>query len=343
LFAFIHSQDVARRKEVEELILKIQTLLISRKDGVDVQNAAEDLLRNTDYDRFDGGIRWGLSGKKDPAPCDSDAGGGKGLPSKTALNTLRQANAIQDKLDALRRALPTLQWELFSRWWEYDHKNSDKIKGDVRKLSARLLNLANTGPQDIRGAHESVAEKISHVKLPCEPSTKERYHQYQDPTAGLRCGWPKDHTEETKVVMGDDLDLPAAPSAVHSSAAQQLVDELVKVMPEKFEQAMVKGLVDAFLIASDTGSFSDKQPKWAKQPWCPLFLEWEVEYYHTPHECWSLDRYSTNGSDTVTHIRWGIKPGKDVSAEAGVTNVHKVDGRVCEAMTSDSQCGPDKG
>ena len=332
-------------EEAANLILRIQTLLIEQEDGVPEQDAAEDLLRNTDYDRLGGGMRWHFSGKEENTGSTKDK---EVIPPEDALTALRDVNAIQAKLDTLRRTLPTLQWELFSHWWKFlcdrgKDRNLDPTKVDVSNLSARLDKLlAKEGPQSVYHALPQLIEKTlnEQVKLPCEPAASSRFHQHQDPTLliyGLESGWPKDHTEETKAHLGAQLKAehfyapPVTLSGGDSGSnglqsRRKLMEELIKVIPNKPEAA---NFMNAFLNFSDTGENTEEQPVWTKQPWSPLFLEWEVEYYHIPYEHWSMDHYQANSSSTMEHIRWGIKPNTNISTIGGVRdNMRKVDGRV---------------
>jgi len=338
LFTYIQTRSPCEQTELEKLILKVQTLLISQDDGVDDQEEAEDLLRNTDYDRFEGGVSWHLSGTDDTSN-NRDEGSTNVLPSDDALDALRQANAIQAKLDTLLRTLPALRWELFTHWWKFlcdrgHGRNLETVKEEVTLLSSRLEKLlADTGPQSINELPTFIQKIIEEqVKLSCEPAAVDPFHQYQDATlliAGLKSGWPKGHTKETKASLNVHLVVPALAAGTDPSEAQKLMDELLKVMPAKLKPETVEQLANAFLNIGDTGKNPGGQAEWTGQPWSPLFLEWEVEYYHIPYECWSMDRHQVSNLGTMEHIRWGIKPGVDVSTIPGVLgNMRKIDGRV---------------
>ena len=51
------------------------------------------------------------------------------------------------------------------------------------------------------------------------------------------------------------------------------------------------------------------------QPWFPLFIEWEVRYYHIPWEAWEFDRFHKRDlyENPVCWQRYGLKPDSVVS------------------------------
>jgi hypothetical protein len=343
LFTYLQSQDSSEIQPVEELILKIQTLLLNQDDGVDEQAQAEDLLRNTDYDRFEGGVHWHLAGDNDDDgdTLDDDTDPPI-LPPEENLKNLRQANAVQAKLDVLQRTLPKKQWELFAVWWKYlcdraAQRNTEEIKKEVLALTERLEKLlAPDGDQSIGVAlPANILDLILKVKMPCEPGAAERFYQQRDPTlliAGLESGWPNDHLEESKATMGAQLKAPQffAPSPGDGSGGgslNSLIDAIIAVIPAKLQSEATK-LANAFLAVGD-GNNPDEQAVWQSQPWCPLFLEWEAEYYHIPMDHFALDKHDVNSHGTVEHIKWGIKDSVDLSAIPAIKeNVRTINGRV---------------
>ncbi|KAA8897746.1 hypothetical protein FN846DRAFT_229229 [Sphaerosporella brunnea] len=341
LFTYLQSQE-ADEESVEDLILRIQTLLLNQDDGVDEQAQAEDLLRNTDYDRFEGGVNWHLAGDTADDDDDGDDTEPPLLPPEENLRILRQANAEQAKLDVLERTLPKKQWELFSVWWKFlrdraAQRNKETIKAEVRQLRERLEKLfAPTGDQSVGGAlPANILDLIMKVKMPCEPGAAGRFFQQRDPTlliAGMESGWPAQHLEESKATMGAQLSAPhffapAPGGRAGEGDANALVDEIIAVLPATIRAEATK-LANAFLAVGG-GNNPDDQAIWKAQPWCPLFLEWKMEYYHIPFEHFALDKHDVNSSGSAEHIKWGIKDSVDLSSIASIKeNVRIIEGRV---------------
>lgn len=342
LLAYIHSHKPG---EAEELILKIQTLLLAQEDGVDADIAAEDLLLNADYDRSTGGIAWFLSENQNADEHPPD-------PKDPRLVALRLANATQAKLGTLYRTLPALRWELFTYWWtylcdpKYGGEDPTTIEKKVRKLSDRLAQiLAEKGPQSVYyELPKSIGEILTAKgEVIAEAGTAERFYQYQDPTlliAGLESGWSEGHMEDTPALSSahfkgnrfSALHIDGA-SADTQSARDEMEKLILKVMPSKLEpKTVAMGVVDAFLVFDDKGKnlVNDlEQNEWNGQPWCPLILEWEAEYYHIPFESWQMNRLRVNKPGTTEHVQWGFPDDKDVSKIEGVLeNFRRFHGRV---------------
>ncbi|KAF8627118.1 hypothetical protein AX15_004532 [Amanita polypyramis BW_CC] len=342
LLAYIRSH---KQGEAEELILKIQTLLLSQEDGVDDQIKAKDLLLNTDYNRFTGGIAWHLFQNTNQSIDDHPS------VSEEDLAALRKANAYQAKLSTLHRTLLAAQWDLFCYWWTYlcdntyGGKDILQIKREVSNLSNRLSQiLSKTGPQSVYYELPNIIGQILTGKSGrpiAEAGTADRFYQYQDPTlliAGLESGWPQGHMEDTKALSGahfkgERFSVLDGAGADDTSAREEIELIMKKVMPSKLEPTTVAmKVVDAFLNFDDMGEnlVDDlKQETWKGQPWCPLILEWEIEYYHIPFEDWRMNSFRVDKSDAVEHVQWGFPSGTDVSKIKGVLeNKRTIGGRV---------------
>ncbi|KAF8511749.1 hypothetical protein JB92DRAFT_3117693 [Gautieria morchelliformis] len=336
LLAYISSHDDVGT--TEQLILKIQTLLLQQSDGVDAQLQAQDMLLNRDYSRVEGGVHWYMSGENpdESAPLQ---------PSETQLETLTKLNAFQQKFDTLRRLLPQARWDLFSEWWRYvcdegAGRDEEPMKSRVKQLTDRLEELIGTSDK----VEESIVDYLPRMvtelskELPVEPGASARFHMQQDPTiliAGLESGWPRDHTEKSEVTMTSYI------RATTRVALPDVLTDMVAKLPTEYHDT-AKLLLEGFLgvgsnpeaairayAASGKDAATIEPQFWSMQPWSPLFLEWEGEYFHVPFDkFWSLEERQTGTPNKV--LRYGIKSDEDLSLPAHdlINNKRTVSGRV---------------
>ncbi|MCJ1355361.1 MAG: hypothetical protein MMC33_005352 [Icmadophila ericetorum] len=91
-------------------------------------------------------------------------------------------------------------------------------------------------------------------------------------------------------------------------------------------------IVAAAATASATNPNSPLPPlpwrdRWNGQPWFPLFVEWEAEYFHIPFEDWGLDERKMPGPTGVHYwFRYGINDG--VQLQDKVSDTRTASGRI---------------
>ncbi|CAI4214895.1 unnamed protein product [Parascedosporium putredinis] len=332
-------QDIDTKElgRLEELILGLETHLLARDDGVETQQQARDLLYNWNYVRADGGQAWNISGK-------TTKESGAARPDPGLLGDLRTLNREQQLMDAIHRTTTRLRWDLFSEWWRYvtDRNLTGDNKADEKQdriVKARVNDLGNRiDALDLRAkACQTTISQLSKGEH-MQPGAKPAFYQQRDPTlvvGGVSSGWPHDYLDtlqvriDSQIVAAEDPDIPRW---------QGFTDTLLPKLPEKL-RTTIKRLVSEFtslsrvtqpqepaltgvqqlpLFHDDLAGAKLKgawRDRWNDtQAWFPLFLEWQVEYFHVPYDKWTLESRGSRTS-TVSQLRYGIPASTDLAGD----------------------------
>ena len=346
---------------LEHWIASLERHLLARDDGVETQNQASDMLYNWNYVRVDGGEIWNAAGMDE---ASSDQPGGTPLK---LIETLSKLNTQQAMLDSISRAKTQLRRDLFSLWWRCvtdpveEGGNDSKYKADVNKI---MLAIASYESQ----ADICTTEINSLADSSVKKAAKTPFHQQRDPTllvAGIRSGWQHDYLDKLLVRLSEQTIKRRPAQGGKDIEWDRFNDKLVNKLPKDL-RGCIKDLVEEFLsyrpeapsigdsnarktttaplfhdqlsYATPRPSTLDTEPspplwrdRWNdRQPWFPLFLEWEVEYHHIPFELWELKKRGSRSS-TLAQLRYGIPKDTDLSKWSKLSeNVdkHRIEGRV---------------
>lgn len=343
LLAYCHARndENGESKEVaklEEDILALESLLQARDDGVEGQREAKDSVYNWSYTRSPGGTRYFFAEADGQADTDQPM-----EPEREAILKLRELNLTQSLLDSCNRAMLQYRWDMFSLWWKYasDLGQSDNQGNDHNeafKAEAGRISSHISGLQTRIGQLQTRVENLLHptgasvnLLATVEPSSEPVFYSATDPTVligGIPSGWPLDYL--------DNIFIRAPYQTITTQSGQdassQLPDDLetlsdliVSKLPTVLETA-AKALLAEFHILRPAGNvsgdpdqgrfypqFHDQlttderwRDQWGdRQPWFPLYAEWEVEYTHVPFEFWKLDEHTSRLSADKL-VRYGI-------------------------------------
>ncbi|KAI1163758.1 hypothetical protein F5B18DRAFT_618033 [Nemania serpens] len=260
-----------------------------------------------------------------------------------------------------------LRRDMFSLWWkcvtdQYPSKSKDQLnKAEVEALEKRFNSLQNQRKTCLANMKTLLDVSGSKVKPGAQPA----FYQQRDPTllvGGVNSGWQYDYLDDLLVRIDEQV-VKCKKEDGRSAPTWEIFDQtLSKKLPADL-QSTIKSLVSEFLVfrpgepqqpdlgASKTtstplfhdifsshnprpGITSDEpKPEWrdrwnASQPWFPLFLEWEVEYYHIPFEKWDLS-VGTSRSSVLSQLRYHISDSVDLSNRAPKElDKHLIQGRV---------------
>ena len=322
--------------KLEESILAIQSLLHARDDGVEGQREAKDTVYNWNFTRSPGGIHYFLSGDSK----DNQDGKEKPIqPDEEGQKLLAQLNQKQLLRDSCHRSCSQLRWDMFSRWWTYitDVKNRHKSSAELVQNIKDLAKQITTTAQQIEKLENDIKELLPNPDLDStgplrsvKSGTLPFFYRARDPTVligGIDPGWPSDYLERVSArlpsqAISPNSELPASLRSVADTALQVLG----KVLPDPLLHGLQILLCEFFALTPTGADDSTTVPtgkvppqfhvplegdgyrrdQWGdKQPWRPLYMEWEVEYTHIPFDYWSLDELSARLSDNK-QIRYGI-------------------------------------
>ncbi|KAI1270209.1 hypothetical protein F5Y18DRAFT_367534 [Xylariaceae sp. FL1019] len=331
-------------ERVEEDILALYSLLHARDDGVEAQREAKDEIYNWNFTRSSGGTRYHISSDVDEEKDTSTKTSLKLDDELTKrLSTLNNTQAL---LDATNRALQQRRWDMFSQWWHYvsdvgnrgdnqglqqliDRKFKyaiDPIARDIEQLDAVVGELETGVRNQLSGKDEHGNPEPVHWLKDAKAGTSPFFYRSCDPTillGGIESGWACDFMDKVQVRRKSQLLGSADSLTAPFSGLAQLTDQK---LPAEFRDAVRSLLSEFSVLLTDTvesGSeahgkeyrpqFHDKngsgrwRDRWGdRQPWFPLYAEWEVEYTEVPFHEWKLDEQTARLSAGKV-VRYGVK------------------------------------
>lgn len=324
LLAYIHANH---EDELENDIFRIAALLRAQSDSVTDQQAAETEVQNYNFTTEGGGTHYIMSVDNE-RPAQP--------PSAEDQSHLKEINQAQALINSAEHAQTTTQWDMFSLWWKYTtdpDKGTGGIDGEYKLKADGLWSKYET----LRGLLEQQHSRrqASLGKLSQEPKTATfpEFNLATDPSVvvvGARAGWPEDFLQNLLCRLDYQIDAFQSPSATEG-------DDIVKCLPSVLQRT-ARALLREFLentpaivgeelevvgaayktvppLYHDQGDPSQEQDenapwrdRWeSTQPWFPLFVEWEVEFFHVEYDKWTLDA-STSWADKRKKFRHAIKP-----------------------------------
>ncbi|KAJ5105024.1 hypothetical protein NUU61_002371 [Penicillium alfredii] len=311
------SDETPEQKQLENDIHMLEPLLRAQDEKVDLHRVAVDEVQNWNFARESGGSHWHLQ----------SADGEKATkPSPREVDALEALNNAQRVLDSTQRQVIQLQWDMFAHWWRFVSGDVDspttKTEIDtLRALVKELLDLAHRQKDIIQKKLLVFRQKPQEGVLP-------EFSQPRDPTllvSGIEAGWPDDYLDDLQVRLESQLVHGEVPDSDLSLYG-------VKTLPEHLV-GTAKALVGEFTTLKDPNAVGDKghpvplyhdrgkynasdsRDQWANtQPWAPLFLEWQAEYFHIPWADWELSPGLTPQCKDQIDNRWrlGIDPSKNL-------------------------------
>ncbi|KAI3333392.1 hypothetical protein F4824DRAFT_250087 [Ustulina deusta] len=344
LISYCHARTSQNEDEdvrkLEEDILALETLLYARDDGVEAQREAKNTVYNWSFNRSPGGLHYHLSGQD-----DSGANKQPVEPEQPVILKLRELNQTQGLFDSCGTAMKQYRWDMFSLWWKFmsDVGNSgDTSNDEIREKIETFKKAADALSTDINGLQSRMEELQGEVEgLLAVPEDGSKnlletakaaslpvFYQANDPTVligGIPSGWPLDYLENVAVRSPSQTvsakDISALPAALKSLSAllqdklpdvlkvpaDALVTEFYTIRPGSDDDPG-QDLVHTFYPQFHDQVTSDQswRDQWGdRQPWFPLYVEWEAEYTHVPFDYWKLDEHTPRLSSPEM-VRYGI-------------------------------------
>ncbi|KAK0667212.1 hypothetical protein QBC41DRAFT_279504 [Cercophora samala] len=314
-------------RQLEEDIFNLRAYLrMQENTSVEAYRKATDSLMHLNYSRSSGGTQFTFPVSRDPQK-----------PDKDDLANLRTLNNAQRLLDASLRSLKHRRWELFSLWFKHFSTADTSIQAspkDVQDAQDRYDALVNVVTQQT-AAVEEAKKKVGNAIEAVHPE----YYQQGDPTimvGGVRSGWAHDFLDKVKVRL-DSQTIQASDdvlSTINLNALQnrsippgvwevmvRLLGEFCSLGSNDDKSTDVNQMPlyhDTGVEDADSNTDNAEAPLWRdrwnnRQPWFPLFVEWEAEYVHVPWEDWILQK-SVSGSSGLERTSYRIASDKDLTS-----------------------------
>lgn len=204
---------------------------------------------------------------------------------------------------------------MFSCWWTYvsDVSNKEETDNNLRftEQTRKISDCLNALQDRITGLQSHIygllnpASQAQNLQENAKTGTLPFYYRGQDPTVlvgGIDSGWPSDYLEKVSVRLPVHV-IPLPSTSTLPDALSDLITLVKRLLPDTLTLA-AEALSSEFYALGPDGSqsgdppagkcypqFHDKKAngRWRdlwgdRQPWFPLYAEWEVEYTHIPFE-----------------------------------------------------------
>ncbi|KAH8693994.1 hypothetical protein BGW36DRAFT_430016 [Talaromyces proteolyticus] len=307
------SDETPEQEKLENDLHLLEPLLRAQDEKVNVHRVAVDEVQNWNFARESGGSHWHIQ---------SQEGEKTKIPSDDEIEGLEKLNNAQRVLDSTQRQIIQLRWDMFSHWWRYVSGDVDSptTQTIIESLKARVNDLLGLVTQQSKFINNQLLGNQKAFPQKPQQGVLPEFSQPRDPTllvSGIQAGWPDDYLDDLQVRLDNQL---ISSDLTDDEAAKYGIKQLPS---ELFQTA--KGLVGEFNRLSDPGAVggnghytplyhdkgkhgaADLRDQWAKtQPWAPLFLEWQVEYFHIPWEDWSLSEALTPECKDKIDKRWRL-------------------------------------
>lgn len=285
--------------------------LILGDDDIDSQMKAIDSIASGDWIPHSAEVIWKVStetqddktNNQKPPPLD-DVG----------IKTLNDLNEAQRAINGCEREMAYLKHLMFCKWWNTvvarnSRGNRDallqRMREDVGILVKRIETLEKT-MKDLRDSTKFSKEKLSLTGHAVQYSTSSPFVAHKDPTvlfAGVTSGWPKGFAEPATARLANQLNISTEKAGLKGifPLFEEKLGFLKKHFPD-FEK-VVESLTGEWAYNYQREKLKLGDPSWPlpmymndeddyknTQGWFPIFLEWDVEYYHIPWNLWILEQ-----------------------------------------------------
>jgi hypothetical protein len=287
-FLDAHSEDAGKIFEMDKDtgknlandITGMAQFLYATADSYDARVQAQDLINRQSYAKGEGGLRWTSALR--PLP-----GGKPAVPTKEDIELLTTLNDLQTKLDASKRKLRSLQWDLFAEWWKYvsefirDQNKLDRIAHYQPIVTDLVNSIGKDSNSGLQNTINKLQAKIDDLNDPTKvkSSVKDFYYTRSDPTlciAGLGSGRPQDFINPLTITLDHEL-------KGDTTSVDALFTGGTNPVPTDHDlQATARKLLAECLKNADTQNGITDPPRttgfqaWGdRNPFVPLFIEWE--------------------------------------------------------------------
>ena len=303
LFGWLRAQD-GDQSANHTALMKLQSFVLDTNDDLDSQLQAQDLIATNNFIALSGGKQWHFATPgKQASTANADAA--PAIPSSDDIDKLKTLNNYQALLDARVRERNSLKTQMFDLWWKclVDQGKSstslsiDQMKSARNDLRIRLddnLYNADTGQTVVKEAIAVLSNDFQPNINPIQTIAASSFYIQQDPTifiAGMSPKWPQNFNDDLKVRGWDqvqredneDLNMTKIESFYPYRLDHPTADAIFRILNEGYN------LRQNLVYSPEAPLYYDDQDRFdGNNGWFPLFIEWEVEYYHLPWEYWEF-------------------------------------------------------
>ncbi|KAK3376172.1 hypothetical protein B0T24DRAFT_572793 [Lasiosphaeria ovina] len=311
-------------------------MLVARDDDVDSQRKAADEVAGHSWVASKEDTLWRLPQKGE----GGDEQAQSFIVTDEHRDQLLTLNALQRQCDTCVREEEQLLHQLYGCWWNacglrklpadvlVSRRGQVKRQaGDIGKRFHSLSQRKNVLKLEIETAKTGL-EKLLGVEKKLIAAPARPFGRHQDPTilvAGAKSGWPPAFDKPLPVRLASEV---APSTAVPPAPSEAWLDGILPNLAEPLKPLLREfSLVDEAARRSatwDKSPYAGLEDMQDVQGWFPLFIEWELEYYHIPFSKWIFEP-----SDELSgRWRWVIPPKTNLAQDPLVgTDCRRIHGR----------------
>ncbi|KAI9689317.1 MAG: hypothetical protein M1822_009967 [Bathelium mastoideum] len=335
LLAWVESHHEA---ELANDLFTIRQLLRAQVDSVAGQQAALDELQTYNFSRLSGGIHFSLPAAQDDPGKQPDSTAQekfRALNDAQALLDLVLRTYKQRQWDTF-----SLWWKYVTDI--DNKANPDptyKVKADdLRIVREAFQKMKDEGPSRLPPYIQGLKTDLEALGLPPKSAVLPEYFQQRDPSlfiAGAESGWPADYLSDLRVRLdpqilgyegpGDEYDSDSEDEVLEERdtkfgvrclpsnlkpTARALIHEFISFIPgntmddqnaDKHVPPLYHDQGNPDLTPpSTTGPWRDRWE--STQPWFPLFIEWEADYYNIASGHWKFGEDTNRGKQGTRYM-----------------------------------------
>ncbi|UKZ52620.1 hypothetical protein TrVGV298_006401 [Trichoderma virens] len=332
LAAYMHVALGGSSTAIQTLLNQV-IMLVAREDDVDSQRKAADEVASHSWVGQKEGTVWNLP--------QNDNGDEK-MPTfnDERRNDLSKLNCLQARWDACIREEEQLTQKLYGCWWnamgmrklpvEVLTSRRERVRQEAFTIGNRL-DILSKKKQALQETIEYAKIKLENLlgggrsmKLVAVPTRP--FGRHQDPTillAGAKSGWPSDFSKPLPVRLASEI-APKAPANSNEDWMNQYMPEIsapVNPLLRDFFEPEEDKRSNATERKSPYAGIENMQDT---QGWFPLFLEWEIEYYHIPFSKWTFEPSDEDSG----RWRWVIPPENILAQDPAIAkDCRRIHGR----------------
>ncbi|KAF5967527.1 hypothetical protein FBULB1_11170 [Fusarium bulbicola] len=301
-------------------------------DNVDQVHQAVDLASSGWSTVTSGGSAWKL-------PNKSRQDGLKSGDSTTVIGLLPSLQALNEQqmaMDTCVREKDQVLRQLYGAWWNavtlnllpasMYAQNRTIVQTAATTAVARLtvLNTTIATLTKLLATSTAVIEKSLNSKTLVQVKAS-GFGRRQDPTvlfAGTSNGWPDNFHEEVVGRLASDI--PDLSSDTSPDMVGNTLTDLGNLKFPSFLADTASRLLNDLLQPDASkklwtpSAYASLEDADKKQGWFPLFIEWEVEYYHIPFDNWEFVPNTATGT-----WQWEIKQSNVLANDPTASADHR--------------------
>ena len=306
-------------REQKRLVQFMEALYLDRLEELD-HPAGEQVLRNSmrqnSFEKYTGDTVWRIVKEKKE---------GEEIPLTEEEQTLvNKLNETQRQYDELMRKLHSIQWELNAVWWKYGRLSNIKINhtGITKEELQPLLQ-----PDGLVLQAEGLVKEMNRLAamLPetsGDPEEQQKKFQMFLQQNGCTDGILKAGTQ-------NDFYLPENPAilinglSVTPDLVQETQENLLRLSDHPAGEN-IPGMDKLPIYVAQTAALAGNLPDigrdaW-KQPYAPMFCEWNLQYTHIPWIQNGRENWYFDGEDYRLRPGAGQSPG-DSAGYGGISTL----------------------